>query len=385
MIMCLVPAWLLAVRSWRTRAVLATVAGAAALAVVGFGLLLFRTRYGIPNVYQPTLTFMKENSTYQDPLKSTRLWWMGYRLWIYVPMLVLLAWWYLARRLNVVFDRAERTILITCAVQYGFQTWYQFSRHGSTLEIPYYWSIMVPSLVLGVVVILGKLSQSASRWALPAAIGGLALFASLPLPTFPEVYSSWIDALIVGVVLAAIWQRLGKRGQPFAMVAFVFLAFTLQAGAPRGEPVLAGEMPIDASYEFVYDDTASEGIDGFHAATWFSQQMDTLGTTTEQAAYFWIGGANAHRMAAMYSAHVDGRWMNPGWGSSSPGLNLSPDFEWAVQTGIVDVIAMLGTPDEIATMTATLEDLRAGFDVVLDGQAPDRLQTALRVVSYSVP
>lgn len=382
---CIAPAWLIAVKTWRTRLILAAVVVASAGAVVMFGLILFRARFGIPNVYEPTIRFLREHTTYQEPVKSPRLWWMGYRLWIYIPLLILFTWRYLVRRHAVVFDRAERTILITCAVQYGFQIWFQFSRHGSTLEIPYYWSIMVPSLTLAVVVILATLAELTDRRVLPITVFVVVLVAMLSSSALPEVYASWIDALILVGVAAAVWHRLGLRAQGFAVGAAVFIVFTLQVGAPRGEPTLPGEAIIQASYETVYNSEDSPGIDGFRAATWFSQQMNTLSSSLRHSTFFWIGGAHGHQLAAMYSAHVAGRWINPGWGSDSPGLQLSTDFDYAVKTGVVNVIAMVGTADDVDQMTMTLDKLRPGYQVVLAGTAPDSADTHVRVVSYDVP
>jgi len=383
-ILCLAPAWLLAVRSWRTRLTLAAIIGAAAATVVLFGLFLFRIRFNIDNVYEPTIRFTREHTAYQDPLKSPRLWWMGYRLWIYIPLLVLLTWLYLVKRRSVVFERAERTILITCGAQYGFQIWYQFSRHGSTLEIPYYWSMMVPSVTLAIAVILGTLAKTASPRVLPIAVGILVAVAALSSTAIPEVYSSWLDALVVIVGAAAVWHHLGRRASTFSVCALIFIVFTLQVGAPRLEPTLPGESIIDASYETVYNSEDSPGIDGFRAATWFSEQMTSLPAPTRQQTFFWIGGAHGHQLAAMYSAHVAGRWVNPGWGSDSPGLNLSTDFDFAIKTGVVNVLAMVGTADDVAAMTKQLDALRPGYKVLLTGIAPDTLATNVKIVSYDV-
>ena len=85
----------------------------------------------------------------------------------------------------------------------------------------------------------------------------------------------------------------------------------------------------------------------------------------------------------MYSAHVDGRWLNPGWGNVGAPLALTKDFTWAIgDVKIVNVIAMLGTGQDLATMTATLDLLRPGYSVLFQGQAPDRLHTEVRIISY---
>jgi hypothetical protein len=108
--------------------------------------------------------------------------------------------------------------------------------------------------------------------------------------------------------------------------------------------------------------------------------MNQLDPGTERASYFFIGGGNAHPMAAMYNAHVTGRWLNPGWGADAPGLSFTRDTEWAVSSGIVNVITMIGTDDELDGMTAALADVRPNFTVLLEATAPDRFGTSFKVV-----
>ena len=174
-ILAAVPFWLARVdrRRWLP---LVAIAAAGGVAVLAGGWLLFRTRYGLPNVYRPTIEFIQNNTALQDPLKSPRLWWMGYRLWIYVPLLVLLSAVCLQRFTDSHFDAIERAILKTCALQYAFQVWFQFSRHGSTLEISYYWSYIVPSLICAFAVVGAAAFRHARGWVLPmTAAGGLRL------------------------------------------------------------------------------------------------------------------------------------------------------------------------------------------------------------------
>ena len=74
--------------------------------------------------------------------------------------------------------------------------------------------------------------------------------------------------------------------------------------------------------------------------------------------------------------------MNSGWGNDSIGLNLTRDFQWAVDTGVVNVIVMAGTVGDVATMVSKLNDLRPGYITVFNEIAPDRLRTVVRVVRY---
>ena len=379
-VICLIPAWLWVIGTWKRRLMLMSIALASGAFVLALGWGLFRFRYGIPNVYAPTIDFMRSNAGLQDGLKSPRLWWMGYRIWIYLPLIVIVAWRYLVKVKHVTFDFSETVVLTTCAFQYAFQIWYQFSRHGSTLEIPYYWSLMVPALLLGTVVVVGKLAQRCREWLLPAVVGMILLTVLLFRDRFPELYSSWLDAAVVVSILAVAWHRFGDRFPGLPACSVIALSFTFQIGAPRSEPLLPGESKVDVSYEATFDPAGSDGIDGYEAATWFADYMNQLEIGDERASYFLIGGGNAHPMAAMYNAHVTGRWLNAGWGENSPGPNFSRDGAWAVATGIVSVITMVGTVEDLEAMTSALTKIQPNFTVLLEGTAPDRFETRIMVV-----
>lgn len=379
-VICLAPAWLAVVGTWKQRTTLIAIALVAGTTVVALGWGLFRLRYDIPNVYSPTIDFARNNSGRADPSKSPRLWWMGYRIWIYLPLIIIVSWRYLVKVKKVAFDSTETMILATCAVQYAFQIWYQFGRHGMTLEIPYYWSLMVPALLLGIAVLAGKVARCTPSWLLPTVVGLIVLGGLVFRDGFPGIYSSWLDALVVIIVIAALMHRSGDRFPSLLACALLVIVFTFQVGAPRPEPLLPGESIIDASYESALNRGGSDGIDGYESASWFVEHMKQLDIETEQASFFWIGSGRAHAMAAMYNAHVTGRWLNSGWGEDSAGLQLTPDFEWAVETGVVDVITMVGTADEVATMSETLATFWPDFTVLLEGSAPDRLETQVKVV-----
>jgi hypothetical protein len=380
---CVIPAWVLALGGWRSRCRRLIESVASGSLVVLLGWAFFKYHFGLRNVYSPTIDFIKSNTSLQDPLKSPRLWWMGYRLWIYIPLLALGVWQYMRRHLGYTFDSTEALVLRVCATQYTFQVWFQFARHGSTLEIPYYWGLMVPSLLLALAVLVGKLAMGARKNVAVGCVAIVVFFILFTRKQIPELFSSWMDASFFIIAGAATYKHFGRRANSIPVALLVVVPFLLQAAGPTPEPQLAGEQRVNADYQTAYNSDLSDGVDGFNAATWFVERFQRLGSTVERNAYFWIGGAHANQLAAMYSAHVDGRWLNPGWGNVGAPLALTKDFTWAIgDVKIVNVIAMLGTSQDLATMTATLDLLRPGYSVLFQGQAPDRLHTEVRIISY---
>ena len=378
-IVSLVPLWLWNVRTWSLRLRLFCVACGSAGLVLISGWALFRIRYGLANVYAPTVRFMKDHASYNDPLKSAGLSWMQSNLWIYIPLLVMLIWAVMERRSPSALRRQDRVVLGACGLQYAFQVSYQFLRNGSTLEIPYYWSMIAPSLLLSVVVILGSAGRGARSAILPSSAALVFGWALAFRSSMPVVYRSWV--LMLGCMLALAFVCWATRRQLPHLGLFVIplALFSLQVGSPSRKAVLD---PVNASYETVFSAQRSDGIDGYRAATWFSSRMRSLDAPLRRSAFFWIGGSHAHQMAAMSGAHVSGRWMNSGWGNDSIGLNLTRDFQWAVDTGVVNVIVMAGTVGDVATMVSKLNDLRPGYITVFNEIAPDRLRTVVRVVRY---
>jgi hypothetical protein len=282
------------------------------LTVATSGWLLFRIRYGVPNLYAPTWQFIRTHLNSQDPWKSPRLWWLGYRLWIYLPALVVLAAYGLSHSGVVAWTRREALILRMCAIQYLFQIWYQFSRHGSTLEIHYYFTYVIPVYTVALAVVLFRLLERCpvGREVILAAvvIVGLALLAG-PVPVR---YGSWIDALIVVVALFALVHRYGLRQPVVAPVAVVAVVFSAQLAAPSPEPRLPTESRVEAGYDRAFDRANSEGIAVYRNARVFVDRMATLKPSVLERLSFVIGGGDAKDFGATYAVQVamPRRWLN---------------------------------------------------------------------------
>jgi hypothetical protein len=94
--------------------------------------------------------------------------------------------------------------------------------------------------------------------------------------------------------------------------------------------------------------------------------MNTFGDPVERDLYFWIGGGHAHRMAALYGAHVNGRWLNAGWGAQSLGISLHPGWVEALKDGTARHLALLGTPEEVPLMLGQLQELGMACTPIFD-------------------
>jgi hypothetical protein len=336
-------------------------------AVVLFGLVVFRWRYGIANVYEPTLDFIRSNEGRHDALKSPDTRWLEYRLWIYLPPItVAVALLFHALRRSRL-ERREGFVIAVAGLQYCYQWWYQFAQDGSTLEIQYYWSYMLPAYLVAVAVVLRQLSgQLRPEW-----IGGtiaVLLVGTLALPTpAPSIWPTVLPAAVIvvaamGLVSLPILSRHGSIG---ALVVFVIITSTIQFGSPRPEPRRDGELRVESAYESAFGATTSPGQRTFHAVTDFGSRLDRFGNDVERQLHFWLGGAESWQLSALYGAPVSGRVVN--FDERGVALDVLP-VAWAerIHSGRVSVVAVLGSPEQTAGFIEVLRDAGPPDFVVLD-------------------
>lgn len=289
------------------------VVAVAGAAVVVLGLVFFRWRYGIENVYQPTFDFVRANAGSRDPLKSPRLQWLEYRLWIYLPPIVLGAAAALRAARLVRFGPGELVVLATCAVQYAFQVTYQFVFDGITLELGYYFSYMVPAFTAALAVVLYAVLQRCSAAAAGAVtaviIGVLTAWRHLP-----EVrLASWAAFAVGTVIVTLVSAALCRRAPAVLPCGVAAVALAAQLAPPGPEPFLRGELPVPAGYTTLYRPGPSSGVDRFRSASRFIHRMNTLDADVRRGAGWVIAGERGPQLAATYSVQVGlpSRWLNP--------------------------------------------------------------------------
>ncbi|MEY4231715.1 MAG: hypothetical protein RLZZ362_2564 [Actinomycetota bacterium] len=374
------PFWLGRLERKRWLPMLGLATAGAALVMLG-GLLLFRWHYGIDNVYEPTLDFLRTRSGEQDPLKSPRLWWLGYRLWIYLPLLVIVVFHAMRRWFAFEFGAVETMIVRVCALQYAIQIWYQFARHGSTLEISYYWSYILPSFVLATCVVLGALGQRAGRWTLPAVAVGLAVLVRIVGDPTPEVFQSWIDAAVVVVVVVVALRRHPVLRPALMTSALATSILFVQFGSPRPEPSLDGELRVLSAYELAYDASGSPGIQSFETVSWFVEEMKAVPESVIRSSVFWYQGAVPARMAAMYGVQVSGLWLNPNWPDDDPAAPFPADAAIAVQQGYIPSVVVIGSAAAVDAVSSQLAEIEPAMTERLHLVAPGNIDVSVSVMS----
>lgn len=374
------PFWLRRVPRRRWLVLLGAAAGGAVVVVIG-GLLFFRWRYGVPNVYAPTIDFVRTRRAEQDPLKSPRLWWLGYRLWIYLPALLIAVYHAMRRWCHFEFDAVERAVVSTCALQYAIQIWVQFARHGDTLEISYYWSYIVPSFALTFCVVAGALAQRCGRRHLPAISVALAVAIRVIGSPTPELFQSWLDAVIVLGGGAYLARRMVVSRPALVSTGLIGALVLLQTSSPRPEPILPGELRVLSSYELVYEGQSSVGVQSFETVTWFVKAMNDVPEPVTRSAVFWYNTAIGARMSAMFGVQVSGRWLNPSWESNVATDPFPPDVVIAIQAGNAPTIVVIGSAADARAIADQIVQVEPKMRLVYEATAPDEPDTVVEVLS----
>ena len=341
------------------------------LAVVLGGLFLFRWRYGIDNIYKPTVDFLRSDVSRNSEQNADGWYWLRYRLWVYTPLLVIGAWQYLAR--------ADGTSPSTAQNGRSSGFWRLSMPSTSSCSSA---SIRSRSRSPSIGAMSCRHSCSAAprsslrsvestdgRWILLFTGGLLLVLAVLPSP-HPEVFPSWaiaVGAVLVGCVVVARW---GPRYTLLLPGLLIGLLMELQAGTPRPESQPL-ELVYDPAYASALHPDRSQGQDTFRSATWFVDEMDKFGDRVERDMYFWIGEGDAHRLAAMYEAQVSGRWINVGWEENATGRTEIPTATAAnFRSGLYPHLAVIGSPDQVDTVANLFRALRPDAITIFDRLAP---------------
>lgn len=331
----------------------------ALIAPIG-GLLLFRWRYGVPNVYQPTLDFI---TRYQppagiDPWRSPPSAWVGHFTWLWVaPLLVCGV--VIAVRRGLRFERNEIAAIAICGAQWLFQCFDEIVRKGYGLQVPFYWSYSFPAYAIGFAVVVGKLTEGLrARWM--AAVGGgwLVLMAfgvpaSLHLPA-----NAWF-ALVGFGVLAGF--ALALRSLPVVSLSLlvVFAAFA-QVAAPHYRPASADYIDTSPLYDQIFLQAGNVSEDVHDEIIWFSQQMDRI--PNDASTSFLVLDSWSSVVSALYGAHVSGRLL----AVAPDGIGLSEQAAAEVRSGKRPIVAVYGPPSLVASTLAVLPDQLGVGRVVLD-------------------
>ena len=352
------------------------VTAATGVATIIGGLVMFRWRYGIKNVYRPSIEFARTFVLVNDPWRSPRLEWLAKFTWIFAPAVLIVGAIALVHRLGIRPRRIEVAALTLCAGQYAGQWLEQFARHGHGLDLSYYASFSYPSFAVAIAVVVGRLTANTRDWAI-AGIGaawiGLLLVGvpnALRLP--PGVWFA-LTALVVVVVAVVVAKK-----SPVLTVAIVIgLIGWTQIGAPHYDASAYFKIDISPRYDELFRKAGDLSENIHNEAIWFANQMDRIGN--DASASFVTAGGWSSSITGLYAPHVDGRLV----GMSVDGFRLARRSVIEVKSGYRPILAVYGDPQIVKDIVNRFPaDLGVG-KVLLDATHDSALR--YRLVIYAMP
>jgi hypothetical protein len=350
------------------------VVGLAAAAVIGAGLFYFRWFHGLPNLYQPTIDYLRDGVA-ADLLKSPNLEWLTHFTWLFVtPLVVAMALLTTLRGSNRL-DRTEIAAVAMAAGQWIVHWLDQFVRDGSGLEISYYWSMSFCTLGIAIALVVARLASTITPAQTAALLTGWVGFFIVGLADWLRLPSGLefgaISILVVGVLAALV-----RRFVLSSTAVFLTYMLWIQVGAPVYDPSAYHSYNVSPRYDELFWSDGESSEAGYREALWFAEEMDQI--EDDDQALFLPTGAWASPIVGIYHAHVGERVV--GFDDSG---QLYREQRFALMSNELPWLAVYGPPDLVQDqLDTTIADLGLGPSVLDVTHATDK---GYRLVVFPLP
>ena len=368
-------------RSTRARALIAAGVVATAGAVLLGGLVLFRWRYGIDNVYEPTVDFIRSQHNPFGPFRSPRLDWLTHYTWLYTTPFVLLVAAGMAWRRHVSFTRTEVVALAICGLQYTYQWLDQFALDAVGLEVPYYWSFSLPTLAVAVAVVVARATEHTHAWKITGIAAGWLALLLIGVPDALELPSG-TAFLLLAAALAVAAAVLTRQRPTWGAAAVLAIVAWMQIGAPHYKPwafpAFNSPMTTSPHYDELFRESGNGDEITYDEIVWFAEEMDRVASDASMS--FVPVGGKASPITGLYAPHVTGRLV----ATQPSGTRLTRAAISEIRAGVRPIVAVYGPPKKVGDMVATFPaDLGVGtrlLDVTNKGAG-----LGYRLVVFAMP
>lgn len=352
-----------------------TVIALTTLAVVAFGLVWFRWLYDIPNVYQPTIDFLR-NPPGPDLLRSPNLSWLARFTWLYVPPFTAGVAAVASLHPETRLDRMEWQAVGLAVVQWLIQWADQFLRHGTGLELSYYWSLSFPTLGVAVVLVAARLASTLSVRRAVAMVAGLAALLLVGVPAWARLPHK-IGFVALSLVVAGAIGFLVRRSPAAGAAVFVAYVTLTQVGAPPYHPLAYHFFDASPRYDHLFWGDGSQAEEIYRETVWFEREMDKV--PDDANSVFLSIDNTAAPIQGIYHPHVGGQLI----GIDPETHRLRPLDRLLLLTGRWSELSILGPPDKVAE---AIEEIAP--DVPLPTPSIDEVHDAdlgFRLVAFPLP
>jgi hypothetical protein len=250
------------------------------VAAVVLGVILYRWKFGVSNLYAPTLSQASQDT---NPFFLERSFdWLTWRHYLLIGPLALVvgsvAW---ASELNPEIRRPLRRLTLTTAVSFAVYAAFEWLDDVPLLSIFFYASV---PLALAVFTLAWSLAAAASRLTrrqqqtfIPGLCVAVLLcvrFASAIEPSYPVVV-----ALTLLVSVAIVAARLRRSGTGFLLLSAAMITATfVNVSSPHDFPAATGGFRTDPHYDDVLFAYESGSLDQIRVAREFARSLPSLPT-----------------------------------------------------------------------------------------------------------
>ncbi|MEZ5409916.1 MAG: hypothetical protein R2761_17945 [Acidimicrobiales bacterium] len=323
------------------------VIGVTAALVVAVGLAWFRWLYDIPNIYQPTIDFLR-NPPGPDLLRSPNRSWLARFTWLYVPPFTAGVAALASLRPETRLDRLEWQAVGLSVVQWLVQWADQFLRHGTGLELSYYWSFSFPTLGIAVAMVTARLASHIDLRRAAAVVAGLVALLLIGVPSWLRLPHKFGFVALSLAVALAIGLLLRRRSTLPGLSLFVAYVTLTQVGAPPYHPLAYHFFDASPRYDHLFWGDGDQAEEIYREAVWFEREMDKV-PDDEDSVFLTIDNT-AGPIQGIYHPHVGGQLI----GFDKETNRLRPIDRLLLLTGRWSELSILGPPDKVAAAIDTL-------------------------------
>ena len=275
------------------------------LVVIGFGYFYFRIRYGLPNIYQPTIDYLKSyRPPTEDGWRTPDRAWLMYFGWIYLPIIFVLAAFFRLQNEKSQYTNTLWHCVVLSLATYGFHVLME-TLSGHALETSYYWSQLLPPILLLFVLLVARAFHKASLSfvlvLLVVTLGtyGFQIPQKMRLPHDTGLFLS----LLLFLLLLYLTR---KHHLQFGLLLLLGTIW-VQVGSPKYEELTPQGNLNSPRYDLVFRDKSKLSEQVLNEIVWFTSQMDHV--PLDHRSVFATTDDWPYVITGTYLPHLYGRFL----------------------------------------------------------------------------
>jgi len=344
------------------------------LSVFLVGALWFHYYFGVDNIYQPTVDFLRSNQRNTidtgEGLTNAWIWNFG---WLYIPLVLVVAGYFISFQVSDSQKALIKKSSFATFAVFLFHLLMQI-RSGHALETSYYWSMSLPPTLI-LLFVLSALLMTRIRWFVNLLV--LMLILTTLYVGVPELFhlrGGWVLFLTLCLFLLAL-VLLTSVNLTGTTLVFLALVTVLTVGSPNHNNETPTGSFTSPLYEEVYRKRSKNSNAMLQEIIWFENVMDKL--KGDAQATFISASREAWYIVGIYIPHPFERVLF----EHSKDRLLSAKIRTELQVGHRRLLTILGSLDNVSEFMKRIQNELPDHEIVLDETHNSGL--GYRVAAYS--